>query len=88
MKTKHRSPEAPDTFISVDPEVMGGTPVIKGTRLTVYSLLGRVEHGETVEDILSDYPDLRLEAVEAAIIYARTHPLTEALDGRPWAHER
>jgi len=53
--------------------------------MTVYSVLGRVEHRETVDDILSDNPDLSREAVETAIIYARTHPLMGRPGGRPWA---
>jgi uncharacterized protein (DUF433 family) len=79
---------ARDAFIVVNAEVMGGTPVIRGTRMTVYSVLGRIEHGESIEDILSDNPDLRREAIEAAIIYARTHPLVGRPGGRPWANGR
>jgi len=55
--------------------------VIRGTRMTVHSVLGRIEHGETVDDILNENPDLSRKAVEAAITYARTRPLI----GRPWA---
>ena len=74
-----------DASIRIDPKIMGGTPVIRGTRMTVYSVLGRIEHGETVNDILADNPDLKRETVEAAIIYARTHPLMGRPAGRPWA---
>ncbi len=74
-----------DASIEVDEEIMGGTPVIRGTRMTVYSVLGRIEHGDTVEDILADNPDLSREAIETAIIYARTHPLIGRPGGRPWA---
>jgi len=74
-----------DTSTVIDEAIKGGTPVIRGTRITVYSMLGRVEHGETVDDILSDNPDLSREAVETAIIYARTHPLMGRPGGRPWA---
>jgi uncharacterized protein (DUF433 family) len=76
---------ARDPFIVVDEGVKGGTPVIRGTRMTVFSVLGRVERGETVDDILADNPDLRREALEVAIIYARAHPLVERPGGRPWA---
>ena len=79
---------ARDAFIVVDGEIKGGTPVIRGTRMTVYALLGRIEHGESMEDILSDNPDLTREAIEAAIIYARTHPLVGRPGGRPWADRR
>lgn len=73
-----------DTCIEVNPEIMGGTPVIRGTRMTVYSVLGRIEHGDTVEDILDDNPDISRPAIEAATIYARSHPLIGRPGGRPW----
>jgi uncharacterized protein (DUF433 family) len=53
--------------------------------MTVYSVLDRVEHGDTVEDILSDNPHLSHDAIEAAITYARTHPFIGRPGGRPWA---
>src|SRR5437016_12072783 len=77
-----------NTFIVVDEEIKVGTPVIRGTRRTVYAVLGRVDHGETIDDILADNPDLTREALEAAIIYARSHPLVGRPGGRPWAKGR
>ena len=74
-----------DASITVDAAIMGGTPAIRGTRMTVYSVLGRIENGETVDDILDDNPDLSREAVEAAVTFARTHPLMGRPGGRPWA---
>jgi uncharacterized protein (DUF433 family) len=66
-----------DPFIVVDAGIHGGTPVIRGTRMTVYSVLGRIEHGDTIEDILADNPDIARDAVEAAGRYARAHPRTQ-----------
>ena len=77
-----------NAFIVVDEEIKGGTPVIRGTRLTVYAVLGRIDHGETIDDVLADNPDLTREALEAAIIYARSHPLVGRPGGRPWAKGR
>jgi uncharacterized protein (DUF433 family) len=74
-----------DAWIVINEEIMGGTPVIRGTRMTVYSVLGRVDHGDTIDDILEDNPDLSREAMEAALIYARTHPLIGRPGGRPWS---
>ena len=76
---------ARDALIVIDKAIKGGTAVIRGTRMTVHSVLGRVEHGEPIDDILADNPDLSREALEAAIIYARTHPLMGRPGGRPWA---
>lgn len=84
MERTARYRKARDRFIVSDPEILGGTPVIRGTRITVYSALGRVDHGETVADIAADNPDIPPEAIEAAITYARTHPLLGRPSGRPW----
>jgi len=75
---------ARDAFIVIDEAIKGGTAVIRGTRMTVYAILGRVEHGDAIDDILAENPDLTRDAVEAAIIYARTHPLVGRPGGRPW----
>jgi uncharacterized protein (DUF433 family) len=85
MTRAERYCSARDACIVIDRNIMGGTPVIRGTRMTVYSVLGRVDHGDTVEDVLADNPDLSRKAIEAAIIYARTHPLLGRPGGRPWA---
>lgn len=74
-----------DRAIVIDEAIKGGTPVIRGTRMTVYSVLGRVDHGESIDDILAENPDLSREALEAAVTYARTHPLMGRPGGRPWA---
>jgi uncharacterized protein (DUF433 family) len=75
---------ARDEFIVVDEAIKGGTPVIRGTRMTVYSVLGRIKHGDTIDEILAENPDLSRDALQAATIYARTHPLVGRPNGRPW----
>jgi uncharacterized protein (DUF433 family) len=86
MDRAERYRVARDSAIVVDEEIKGGTPVIRGTRMTVYSVLDRVDHGDTIDDILSENPDLSREALEAAVTYARAHPLIGRPGGRPWAH--
>ena len=73
-----------DRYIEIKDAIKGGTPVIRGTRMTVYSVLGRIEHGETLGDLVADNPDIPPEAFEAAHVYARTHPLVGRPGGRPW----
>lgn len=80
-----RYSRARKTHIEVDSDVMGGTPVLRGTRMTVYSVLGRLDGGDSIDDILEDNPHLTREAVETAALYARTHPLVGRPGGRPWA---
>lgn len=76
---------ARDAVIVEDPEILGGTPVIRGTRLSVYAIRGRLDGGDTIEDILADYPHLTRDLIDAAAIYARSHPLVGRPGGRPWA---
>ena len=73
-----------DAHIVSDPETLGGTPVIRGTRITVYSVLGRLQDGDSVDDLVSDNPDVPREAFEAAAVFARAHPLRGRPGGRPW----
>ena len=71
--------------IAIDPEIKGGTPVIRGTRMSVYAVRGRIEGGESVDDILEDNPDLSREAIETALTFAATHPVRgRPASGRPW----
>ena len=56
--------------ISVNPKVMLGKPVIRGTRLTVEFILGILAQGDTVEDILAEYPGLIREDIHACLLFA------------------
>jgi len=56
--------------IRQDPEIMTGKPVIAGTRITVELLLRRLGHGDTLDDLLSDFPGLTPADVRAAQILA------------------
>lgn len=56
--------------ISIDPEVMLGKPVIKGTRLPVDIIVEKMAYGETTEDIKKDYPFLTDQDIRAALLYA------------------
>lgn len=56
--------------IVVDPKVMVGKPVVRGTRVTVEHVLTLLAQGLTVEDILKDYPHLTRDDVAAVLLYA------------------
>jgi excisionase family DNA binding protein len=66
-------------YLVADPDILGGTPVIKGTRITVYAVHGRLKGGESLDDLVADYPDMPREAFEVAEFFARSNPLR----GRP-----
>ncbi len=59
-----------DTWITVDANVCGGKPVLRGTRIMVRNILGMVAGGYTVERIVQAYPELTPEMVAAALAYA------------------
>jgi len=56
--------------ISIDPEVMVGKPVIRGTRIPVELIVRMLGQGISQEEILREYPRLEPEDVRAALIYA------------------
>ena len=57
--------------VTVDPKVLLGKPVIKGTRLAVEFIVGLLADGWTNESILENYPQLKKEDIFAALSYAR-----------------
>ncbi len=57
-------------LIESDPKVMGGKPVIAGTRITVELILEKLAAGESVEQILEAHPRLTREGVRAALAFA------------------
>jgi uncharacterized protein (DUF433 family) len=56
--------------IVVDPAVMVGKPVIRGTRLTVEYVLNLIAHGATTREIVDDYPGLTEQDVQACLLFA------------------
>lgn len=56
--------------IMVDPGVMVGKAVIRGTRLTVEYILGLLAHGATVAEILDEYQGLAPEDIQACFLFA------------------
>jgi uncharacterized protein (DUF433 family) len=56
--------------ITLDPKVMVGKPVIKGTRLTVEYILNLLAHGATVAEILDEYEGLTHKDIQACFLFA------------------
>lgn len=53
-----------------DPQICGGEPVLRGTRVTLRTVLASLAAGDSVEEILADFPALNAEHVRAAIAFA------------------
>jgi len=57
-------------LIESRPDVMGGKPVIRGTRIPVELIVRKMGEGASIEDLLDGYPKLTRESVQAALVYA------------------
>ena len=56
--------------IEINPQVMMGKPVIRGTRITVELILNKLGEGTTESELLEDYPNLQREDIRAAIAHS------------------
>lgn len=66
----------------LDPDVLGGTPVIRNTRIPVYDVAASVAKGLPLNRILAAYPGLTAEMANLAVLYATANPQR----GRPRQH--
>lgn len=57
-------------YIEVNPKVMMGKPVIKGTRITVESILEKLSAGESEEDIMKAHPHITNTTIKATLAFA------------------
>ena len=72
--------------IVIDPAVMMGKPVIRGTRITVELILRKLAEGATEAELREDYPHLTTEDIRAAVAYAAAsvaHEEIVLLSGAP-----
>lgn len=65
--------------IAIDPKVMFGKPVIKGTRVTVELILRKLGEGMTDEQIIAHHPHLAAEDIRAAVAFAADHLANEEI---------
>ena len=56
--------------ITMDPEVMGGKPCIRGMRVTVGTIAGVMATGKAIEEVLAAYPYIEREDILQALTYA------------------
>lgn len=65
--------------IEINPEIMGGKPVIRGTRIPVELILRKLGAGMSSEEILGDHPRLALDDIRAAQAFAADYLADEEL---------
>lgn len=56
--------------IEINPAILVGKPVIKGTRLSVQFIVGLLAHGETIESIIEEYNYIAKEDIQACLLFA------------------
>ena len=61
-----------DEVIVKDPDVLGGTPVFRGTRVPFQALLDYLEGGQTIDEFIDDFPTVTREAAIAALELAKS----------------
>ena len=67
-----------DEIINSDPEVLGGEPVFKGTRVPIKSLFDHLEAGDSIEDFLEGFPSVQREQVIALLELSQERVLEPA----------
>jgi len=66
--------------ISIDPEILGGTPVFKGTRVPIQVLFDHLDSGLTTRDFLKSFPTVSKEQVKQVLDIAETVLLSENIN--------
>ena len=66
--------------ITADQGIFGGKPIIRGMRISVELILSLLVQGQTIEDVLSDYPDLEPDDIRACLAYAHAIITNDSLD--------
>lgn len=56
--------------ISIDPSICHGQACIKGTRIPVHQIIGMLANGDTIEELLKEYPSLERDDILACLSYA------------------
>lgn len=57
--------------VTVNPDIFGGKPIIRGRRLAVEHVLGMLAAGDSIDDLLREYPWLERDDVQACLVYAK-----------------
>ncbi|HHM12153.1 MAG TPA: DUF433 domain-containing protein [Planctomycetaceae bacterium] len=68
--------------ISVNPNIFGGKPIIRGMRIAVEHILGMLAAGDSVETILKEYEFLEPEDIQACLLYAHRSVAGESVHER------
>ncbi|MEA5599326.1 DUF433 domain-containing protein [Rivularia sp. UHCC 0363] len=71
------------THITLDPNILVGKPIIKGTRLAVEFIIDLLAQGWSIEEILRNYPGITHEQIQACLSYASANLKAEKVYSLP-----
>jgi uncharacterized protein (DUF433 family) len=71
---KAREVDQAEELVHSSPDILGGTPVFRGTRLPIENVLSALARGQTSDALLADYPDLTAAHISAAQVYSTVNP--------------
>jgi uncharacterized protein (DUF433 family) len=71
-------------IVVTDPEIRGGEPVVRGTRIPAYLLHDLAEQGATEDELLADYPAIDRDRLGFVLLYTKTHPRPGRPRKQPW----
>lgn len=63
-------------YITRDPQISGGVPVVRGTRVPIRTILASLAEGARIEEILTDFPTVSEQAIWAIIAFAAASRFT------------
>ena len=75
-------------IVASDPEIMGGTPVFRGTRIPVDLVADMLSQGASVKEILEGYPTLDKERIAMAPLCTRTFPASKTTSRSRWSGKK
>lgn len=75
-------------IVASDPEIMGGTPVFRGTRIPVDLIADMLAQGTSAEEIVEGYPTLDKERIAMAPLCAREFPVRKSANRTPWSGKK
>lgn len=74
-----------EAMVEADPLIMGGVPVIAGSRIPIHMLSAMLADGASADEIAEGYPSLTPEQVRLVPVYVAAHPEPGQTPTRPWA---
>jgi uncharacterized protein (DUF433 family) len=75
-------------LVASDPEILGGDPVFRGTRVPVHMIVELAAQGSTPAELIESYPRLTAEMIRLAPVYAAAYPLRGRPRRQPWRDQQ